>query len=176
MDIQDAPSYKEREKQDSGMTARNRGLPGPHGSLQVRTVEIRVAEERPPPTRRSGLPAGPIIPLKSPVVDWATGNLFEAGGPSTSAKNSLPPLEYPQDSHLPPPVKKKAAASRSTCTGVRTQFSAWRKMCRAHHARDVTRLVEPGQAATGPLMISARGLFNQSQDCTSSGWSFRAHH
>jgi hypothetical protein len=86
MDIQDGPSYKERGKQGSGTTARNRGLPGPHGSLQVRTVEIRVAEERPTPTRRSGLPAGPIIPLKPPVVDWAIRNLFEAGGPSALSK------------------------------------------------------------------------------------------
>jgi len=95
MDIQDGPFYKERGKQGSGTTARNRGLPGPHESLQVRTVEIRVAKERPTPTRRSGLPAGPIIPLKPPVVDWAIGSLFEAGGPSALSKRPPPPREHP---------------------------------------------------------------------------------
>jgi len=95
MDIQDGPSYKKRGKQGSGTTARNRELPGLHGSLQVRTVEIRVAEERPTPTRRSGFPVGPIIPLKPPVVDWAIGNLFDAGGPSALSKRPPPPQEHP---------------------------------------------------------------------------------
>jgi len=81
------------------------------------------------------------------------------------------PAPYPRDLRLPKNILKIGIIlrflSRKTprppgppARAQTTQFSAWRKMCRVHHAREVTRLVEPGQPATGPLMMSAGGLFN----------------